>query len=249
MVSSTNVGVTTARVMFKGPGEQVNGLEATPEGLWLCDQRDNRSYLVDYAGKVLTSFPSPARNASGITVGAGSVWVGSNTRPSLIFRHDPATGQCTACIVLAGEGGLHGLQWRPYGPGEQPPLAAEGRPELHPSAPAGRPNAGPGQSGTLWISRPGGHRIEHLDAETGEVLGTLHFEPPRSHGMFWDEADGTLSVAETNGGHVFRMDPLSGEVLEEWRIEGPEVHGLTRSADGRIWIGDAATNTILVVER
>jgi streptogramin lyase len=249
MVSSTNVGVTTARVMFKGPGQQVNGLEATPEGLWLCDQRDNRSYLVDYAGKVLTSFPSPARNASGITVGAGSVWVGSNTRPSLIFRHDPSTGQCTACIVLAGEGGLHGLQWRPYGPGEQPPLTAEGRPELHPSAPAGRPNAGPGQSGTLWISRPGGHRIEHLDAETGEVLGTLHFEPPRSHGMFWGEADGTLSVAETNGGHVFRMDPLSGEVLEEWRIEGPEVHGLTRSADGRIWIGDAATNTILVVER
>jgi len=62
---SANVGVTTARKMFKGPGEQVNGLEATPEGLWLCDQRDNRSYLVDYQGQVRTSFPGPARNASG----------------------------------------------------------------------------------------------------------------------------------------------------------------------------------------
>jgi hypothetical protein len=37
--------------------------------------------------------------------------------------------------------------------------------------------------------------------------------------------------------------------LDEWQIEGPEVHGLTRSADGRIWVGDASTNTVLVVNR
>jgi streptogramin lyase len=246
---STQVQVASARVMFKGPGEQVNGLEAVPEGLWLCDQRDNRCYLIDFDGRVLNSFPGPARNASGITFGAGSVWVASNSRPSLVFRHEPATGQCTAVIVLAGEGGVHGLQWRPYAPGEQPPAAPEPTSELHPSAPAGRPNAGPGTSGTLWVSRPGGYRIEHLDAETGDVLGSLHFEAPRSHGMFWDERDGTLSVAETNGGHIFRLDPVSGEVLEEWRIDGPEVHGLTRSADGRVWVGDAATNQILMVDR
>ncbi|MGI9148745.1 MAG: Vgb family protein [Chloroflexota bacterium] len=246
---STRVGGVTARFSFKGPGQQVNGLEAVPEGLWLCDQRDNHCYLVDLEGRVVTSFPSPARNASGVTVGDGSVWVASNTRPSLIFRHALPTGQCTAFIVLSGEGGVHGLQWRPYAPGEQPPSAAEHKPELHPSAPAGRLNAGPGISGTLWVSRPGAHRIEHLDAETGDMLGSVHFEPPRSHGMFWDEARGTLNVAETNGGHIFGLDPNSGEVLEEWRIEGPEVHGLTRSADGRIWIGDAATNAILVVDR
>jgi streptogramin lyase len=221
---SADVGIATARVMFKGPGQQVNGLEAAPDGLWLCDQRDNRSYLVDFDGRVLNSFPSPARNASGITFGAGSVWVASNTRPALIFRHDPQTGQCLAYLTLSGESGVHGLQWRPSGPGE-------------------------GVGGTLWVSRPGAHRIEHLDAETGEVLGSLHFEPPRSHGLFWDEHDGTLNVAETNGGHIFRLDPHSGEVMEEWRVDGPEVHGLTRSADGRIWIGDAATNNVLVVER
>jgi len=60
-MTSTDVKVAAARVMFKGPGLQVNGLEAVPEGLWLCDQRDNRSYLVDYSGRQLTSFPSPAR--------------------------------------------------------------------------------------------------------------------------------------------------------------------------------------------
>ena len=70
-MASTHPQVVTPRVMFAGPGLQVNGLEAVPEGLWLCDQRDDRSYLVDFTGKVITSFVSPARNASGITFGGG----------------------------------------------------------------------------------------------------------------------------------------------------------------------------------
>jgi hypothetical protein len=109
-MSSASVHSTTAQVMFRAPGEQVNGLEAVHEGLWLCDQRDNRTYLVDYDGRLLTSFASPARNASGITFGAGSVWVASNTRPAHIFRHEPGTGQCTAYLVLSDDGGVHGLQ-------------------------------------------------------------------------------------------------------------------------------------------
>ena len=72
---SAHVQAAGARVLFTAPGEQVNGLEAVPAGLWLCDQRDNRCYLIDYAGRLVTSFPGPGRNASGITFGAGSVWV------------------------------------------------------------------------------------------------------------------------------------------------------------------------------
>src|SRR5579859_1161655 len=154
-MTSAEVRVARPRMVFAGPGLQVNGLEAVPEGLWLCDQRDNRSYLVSYEGAVVTSFASPARNASGISVGAGSVWVGSNIDPPMIFRHDLATGQCTAFLMLEGPGGVHGLQWRPYAGTEQIPSGPEGRPELHPTAPAGKRNAGPGASGTLWVSRPG----------------------------------------------------------------------------------------------
>jgi streptogramin lyase len=230
------------------PGMQVNGLEAGEEGLWLCDQRNNRAYLVDFEGRVQTSFAGPARNASGITFGAGSVWVASNVRPSMIFRHDPVSGQCLACLVLSNEGGVHGLQWRPYEQSDPVPQPAERKAELHPTAPAGQLNAGPGVSGTLWVSRPGAHKIDHIDAETGEVLGSLPFSADRSHGMFWDERDSTLSVAETNHGHIYRLDPRSAELMEEWRIEGAEVHGLTRSQDGRVWVGDASTNLVLVVE-
>ena len=230
-----------------GPGEQVNGLEAVPEGLWLCDQRDNCAYLVDYQGRVLRTFPTPARNASGITFGAGSVWIGSNTRPWLIFRHDPETGPLPRLPDAVGRGWRARAAVASVASDEHVPSAAALGPELHPTAPAGRANAGPGASGTLWVSRPSGHRIEHIDAETGEVLGSIPFTPDRSHGLFWDSSDSTLTVAETNFGHIYRLEPRSGELLEEWQIEGPEVHGFTRGDDGRIWVGDASTNNVLVV--
>lgn len=248
-MTTNEVRTVRARVAFRAPGEQINGLEAVPEGLWLSDQQNNRTYLIDWDGKVLTSFPGPARNASGTSFGAGSVWVAANVRPEVVYRHDPATGHCLAGVPLPpGGGGVHGIQWRPYEPGERPPPAPETGPELHPSAPGGKLNAGPGVSGTLWVTRPGAHRIDHIDAETGDLLGSIPFAPDRSHGMFWDEADGTLSVAETNGGHILRLNPQTGVVLDEWRIVGPEVHSLTRSANGRIWVGDAAKNEILIVE-
>jgi streptogramin lyase len=249
-MTSTEVRVATARAAFAAPGKQINGLEAVPEGLWLSDQQNDRTYLIDYAGAVLTSFPSPARNASGTSAGGGSVWVASNTRPAMIYRHDPQTGHCTAGVILPSpdQGGVHGIQWRPYEPGERPPSAPETGPELHPTAPGGKLNAGPGVSGTLWVTRPGALGIDHIDAETGELLGQIPFPATRSHGMFWDEADGTLSVAETNHGHVYRLDPKTGEVRDEWRITGLELHAMTRSADGRIWVGDASTNTVYLVE-
>ncbi len=247
-MTTSEVRTLKARVAFRAPGTQINGLEALTEGLWLSDQQNNRSYLIDYNGKVLTSFPSPARNISGTSFGAGSVWVAANIPATMIYRHDPATGHCLAGVPLSPGGGVHGIQWRPYEPGEQPPTAPEATAELHPSAPGGKMNGGPGVSGTLWVTRPGAHKIDHIDAETGDLLGSIPFAPDRSHGLFWDEADGTLSVAETNGGHILRLNPKTGAVLDEWRIDGPEVHALTRSADGRIWVGDAATNEILIVE-
>ncbi|MCC6174394.1 MAG: hypothetical protein IT305_03730 [Chloroflexi bacterium] len=249
-MASTDLRVAKARVVFKAPGIQVNGLEAVPEGLWICDQRDNHVYLVDYDGKLLTSFPSPVRNASGISYGNGKVWVASNVRPSMIYSHDPKTGHCTAGIHLpnSNEGGVHGIQWRPYGADDTMPAPPEATGELHPTAPGGKLHAGPGVSGTLWVTRPGAKIVDHIDAETGELIGQIPFPAPRSHGLFWDDADGTLSIAETNNGHIFRLEPKQGELLDEWQIADLEVHGLTRGADGRVWVGDAATNLVSVVE-
>ena len=50
----------TARVVFTAPGQQANGLAAAPEGLWICDQRNDHCYLVRYeTGATITAFPSP----------------------------------------------------------------------------------------------------------------------------------------------------------------------------------------------
>ena len=108
-------------------------------------------------------------------------------------------------------------------------------------------NDGPGVSGTLWVTRPGTLVIDHIDAETADVLGQVPFPVTRSHGLYWE--DDTLVVVETNHNHVYRLDPKDGTVLDEWRIVGvPEAHALTRDAHGRVWIGDASTNDISVIE-
>lgn len=249
--ADANVRTQRARVVFKGPGGQANGLQHTPEGLWVCDQRDNRCYLVRYEdGSVLTSFPGPVRNASGIAFGAGSVWVAFNGRPAAVYRHDPTRGHCQATLFLPdGEkGGVHGIEWAPYRPGERPPPPPPPKAELHARAPGGKLNAGPGVSGTLWVTRPGMRVIQHVDAETGDLLGSIPFPASRSHGLFWDEADGAIVCVETNGNTVYRLDTETGVVGEQWRIEGVEAHGMTRDARGRIWVCDAATNEIAVLD-
>ena len=250
-MASTSARILKTKVVFKGPGLQVNGLEAVPEGLWLSDQQDNRTYLVDYDGKVLTSFPSPARNASGTSFGAGSVWIASNVRPSMIYRHDPQTGHCLAGIHLpnAETGGVHGIQWRPYGPNDTIPGADRAR--------AGAAPDGARRQAEL---RPRHQRHALGDPARRQGRSTTSTPRPAS---FWARSrsrcrartaasgtrtDGTISVAETFEGHIFRLDPKDGEVMDVSQIQGIEVHGLTKSADGRIWIGDAATNLVSVVE-
>jgi streptogramin lyase len=240
-----------ARVVFRGPGQQANGLAAAPEGLWLCEQRENLVYLVGYdGGTALTSFRTPTRNGSGIAYGDGSVWVAANVRPSAVYRHDPATGHCLAALILPGgdRGGVHGIEWHAYLPGEPVPAMPAARAQPHPTALGGEPNAGPGVSGTLWVTRPGQRTIQHLDAETGDVLGELPFPAARSHGIYWDEDDGSVVCAETNGNTVYRLDPATGAVRDAWRVEGVEVHGMTRSPDGRVWVCDARTNEIALLE-
>jgi sugar lactone lactonase YvrE len=113
MASTTPVRKVKIEVLFQGPGPQANGLAATNDGLWVCDQQDHRIYKIRYDGSIVSSFATPARNLSGCGFGGGSVWGASNIRPSAVTRHDPETGWCTQYIILPeGErGGVHGIEW------------------------------------------------------------------------------------------------------------------------------------------
>ena len=207
--------MATVRVMFQGPGPQANGLSATKDGIWACDQKDDRIYLIRYDGTTVTSFATPARNLSGVGFGAGAVWGASNRRPAYVYKFDPATGHCTQAIELpnAMEGGIHGLEII---------------------------------DGSLWVTRPGLLVLQKLNLETGALEHQIPFPGRRSHGVF--EQDGLIVCNDTNLWTVFHLDPKDGRVVKEWKVEGFEPHGLTRDAEGRVWICDATTNRIGIVE-
>src|SRR5688572_19971615 len=71
--------------VFKSPGPQPNGLQATEQGLWIIDQGDNKAYLVSYSdGKILREFRTDADRASGITFDGKSLWIGSTYNREII---------------------------------------------------------------------------------------------------------------------------------------------------------------------
>jgi streptogramin lyase len=207
--------VATVKVMFSGPGPQANGLSATPDGMWVCDQKDDRIYLIDLDGRVQTSFATPARNLSGVGFGSGAVWGASNRRPAYVFKFDPSTGHCLQAIELpsAREGGIHGLEVI---------------------------------DGALWVTRPGLGTLQRLNLESGELEHEIPFPGRRSHGLF--ALDGLLVCNDTNLSTVFQLDPKDGRVVKQWKVEGFEPHGLTIDPVGRVWICDAVTNRIGIVE-
>src|SRR5439155_589685 len=65
--------------LFKTESKNPNALEATPDGLWVCDQITEIVYKVDWnTGKTLLSFPTESHNTSGLAVGGGYVWIDAN---------------------------------------------------------------------------------------------------------------------------------------------------------------------------
>lgn len=244
-------GTWRVEVAFDSPGPQANGLAAAPEGLWICDQADDRIYLTDYdSGKALHHFPCPGRNLSGMAAGGGAVFATHNKRPSMVFKHNPETGHCLGVLVLPDyTSGVHGCEW----------IETDGQ-------------------GTLWVTRPGifvidlindepemtdkprahevGPRGEQLHRlEGGQLLRRIPFPAPRSHGIFFDfDQPGknepyTIICNATGVNKIFRLDPADGEVLEQWQVEGFEIHGMTRDRQGRIWVCDAITNRIGIVQQ
>ena len=89
--------------LFKCPPGYPNAVAATPEGLWIGEQKmsgaqavtyhlpepkslDEKAWLVDWNGKVLKTVATPSRNTSGMAVGGGYIWMVANAPPKAFFR-------------------------------------------------------------------------------------------------------------------------------------------------------------------
>lgn len=203
------------------PGPQPNGLQATPTGLWLIDQRDSILYKLDYEdGSVIESMQTETDRPSGVTEGDGNVWVAS-TYNSRLHKLD-ADGATAGDYDTPGKGvvgfgnrdssvitGAHGLEWV--------------------------------DDNNMWVAVPPARQIYLMDPSTMKVKRSIPTPGNRPHGIFLNGDD--LWCADTQMEKVHRLDPQTGEVRGEIDVPEPEVHGMTLH-EGEIWFCCAETRRV-----
>ena len=96
--------------MFKSPKGFPNGLAATPEGLWIAEQKlsgaqavayhmpepkslSEDCWLVDWNGKLLKTVTTPSRNTSGMACGGGYIWMVANAPPEGVRSEERRVGK------------------------------------------------------------------------------------------------------------------------------------------------------------
>ncbi len=209
---------------WTAPGPQPNGLQATADGLWLIDQRDNHLYKLAYEdGAVIERHPTETDRSSGVTVGGGHVWVASTYSARLYkLNYDATTvehydtpgkgvvkfGNRDKSIIT----GAHGMEWV--------------------------------DDANMWVAVPPAQRVYLMDPRTMAVKRSIPTPGVRPHGLFMHE--GSMWLGDTQDCKLHKLDPDSGQVLAEIDLPAPEVHGVTLH-DGRVWFCCAVTRRVCTV--
>jgi DNA-binding beta-propeller fold protein YncE len=200
--------------MWLTPGERPNGLQASPDGLWVIDAADNHLYRLGWEdGSVLLDVPTETYKSSGVTVGGGYVWVAS-THNKRLYKLD--------------EDGTTIEYSDPPGIGVRDPRDT--------GADYVRPHGMEWVDGKLWVCIKPALRIYQIDPETREVLHSIPTPGPGPHGIAWDNGD--IWCADKPTGVIHKLDAESGKVLDEIRIESPVLDGLTIHEDTLIFCSE-----------
>ncbi len=245
-------------IVFNSPGEhpQPNGLQATPDGLWIIDQGPgNRAYLVEYeGGKVLRSFDTETDRSSGITYDGETLWIGSTYNREIV-RADAHTGKALERHFTPGAGVIYNMVGDPKGrrsplPRVNPaprPAAASKEPKQVGGFQAGQiqgamaPGTGAhGQEwrdGKLWFAVPPSRSVYCIDPKTWVVQTKFGTAGNRPHGIGWEGK--YLWVADSNLNAFFKHDPETGEMVEKIQLADtdPLPHGMT-IWQGNMWYCD-----------
>jgi sugar lactone lactonase YvrE len=208
--------------LFMTPGTHPNGLQATPDGLWVIDQEDNHAYKLSYEdGSILAKIKTDADRASGITLGDGFLWIAS-TYNCKILKVDPRTGKTLTELETPGAGvvasqrdatnavqtGAHGLEWI---------------------------------DSKLWMAIPPSQTLCQVDPSTWKVLKSFQTPGDRPHGLAWN--NGYLWLADTNMKEIHKIDPSNGKVVDTINGVDPSPHGMTIYQD-TLWYCDADTRLL-----
>ena len=194
-------------ILYQSPEGHPNGLEATPEGLWVGEQISDRAHLLDWeTGKSLTAYDTQSSNTSGIACGGGFVWMAANGPGQLrdrrphdvekggrIVKLDAKTGKHVKNYTTPNGGGLHGLLWH---------------------------------DDSLWITQFRPNKTLRSDADLN-VKSSFPVPLGRAHGLAWD-GDGIWNMF-SNDFRILKFDPVSGQVIEAIQLnsDDPDPHGMT----------------------
>ena len=237
--------VGKVETVFKSPGPKPNGLQATPDGLWIMDQGDNHVYLVSYEdGRVIRDLPTEADKASGITFDGKALWLASTYSRELIHA-DAKTGKTIKKYFTPGAGVIY--KKTGDAPGRRSPLIKD---EPAPSGPAParewpwQPNtAGTGahgmewRDGKLWVTVPPSRMVYRMDAENWVVEHSFSTIANRPHGIGWEGR--FLWVTDSNLNAFFKHDSETGVIVEKIQLaeSDPLPHGMT-IWKGMLWYCD-----------
>lgn len=221
----TRIAKTTK--LFKCPSGFPNGVAATPEGLWIAEQKLSgaqaasyhlpepaslieNAWLVDWKGKVLKTVATPSRNTSGMAVGGGYVWMIANSSVEGVFQVDMNSKLISHRQIPLGPpedgGGCHGAMWH---------------------------------DDKLWIAALRLRGILRVDPKTWapEFMIPFYQAPnkTRYHDVTWDNGsiwqivgNDSTKYSESRPGLV-RYEAATGKVLEivEFAPNSCDPHGLT----------------------
>ncbi len=251
-------GSRKVEIAYKSPHATPNGLQATPEGLWVLDQgKENFVSLLNFAdGKVIREFQVPGlAGASGLTVDSnGVMWI-NDTHNSLIVTCDPKDGKLLAKYWCPGAGRPYQVAGDP--PATRSPLAPPPVAPANPAPAGNRARLAAGQvaldaktglsgeggqgmevrDGLLYYACLPSRRAYVLDPKTWRIQGSWPLPGNRAHGVGW-EGD-SLWIADTNWRALFRHDRKTGEIVEKIQLtdKDPLIHGVTVH-DGHLWFCD-----------
>lgn len=239
-------------IAFKSPTPRPNGLQATPEGLWIIDQGPGcRASLVRYSdGSVIRSFETDTVRPSGITFDGQALWIGStfsyeNVRvdavTGAVLERRPTPG-CTT-YARAGDPPVRRSPLAPP-PAPRPAAAASAAapaPARLTQPPHLRFQGAHGQEwrdGRLWTTATCSRSIYEVDVATWTVHRVLASPGPRPHGLAFEgrrylwHNDGDLHA-------VFKYDLETNRILERLQLADtdPLSHGLTIRGD-TLWYCD-----------
>jgi streptogramin lyase len=229
-------------IVFKTPGPQPNGMQATKEGLWFIDQGPgNKAFLTTYDGKLLHEMETETERSSGITFDGEALWIGSTYSREEV-RCDAKTGKAIERRFTPGAGVIYNMAGD--APARSSPVPQEMR-QQRAAAPSGggggrREGGAGGGANAAAAAAPGGAGGEGRQVG-GFQMGRLNSRAPGTGAHGQEIRDGKLWIVVPPSRECYRIDPKTWVVENKWPVAGNRPHGI--GWEGRyLWVADSNLN-------